>query len=259
MAKKRHWFFDSARYQVRVGTRGEFPDGHIIRTHSHPWHQLTFAPRGVLTVRTPDGAWIVPPHRAVWVPARTRHSVEMSGAVLMQALYITPRFGKSLPDRCRVLEVSPLLRELILRAAELKWLNVRVPAHAHLAYVLLDEIRMTGAQADAVNLPMPRDARAKRIAALLRETPADRRTLADLAKVAGASKRTVERLFKRETGLGFGRWRQQFRLGRALRRLAAGEAVTNVALEVGYDSASAFISAFRMTFGQTPGQYFRAA
>jgi AraC-like DNA-binding protein len=259
MTKKRHWFFDSTRYKVRVGIRGEYTNGHVIRTHSHPWHQLTFAPRGVMTVRTPDGAWIVPPHRAVWVPAHTRHSVEMSGAVLMQALYIAPRFGASLPDRCRVLEVPAFLRELILRVAELKWLNVRIPAHAHMASVLLDEIRVVGAQADAVNLPLPRDGRAKRIAALLRETPGDQRPLAELAKISGASKRTVERLFKRETGLGFGRWRQQFRLGHALRLLAAGEAVTNVALEVGYDSASAFISAFRMTFGQTPGQYFRAA
>ncbi len=259
MTKKRHWFFDSSRYKVRVGTRGEFPNGHIIGTHAHPWHQLTFAPRGVMTVRTPDGAWIVPPHRAVWVPARTRHSVEMSGTVLMQALYFAPRFGASLSDRCRVLEVSPLLRELILRVAQVRWLDVRIAAHAHIAALLVEEVRVAGVQLDAVNLPLPRDARATRIAALLREAPGDQRPLAELARAAGASKRTLERLFKRETGLGFGRWRQQFRLGHALRLLAAGEAVTNVALEVGYDSASAFIAAFRMTFGQTPGQYFRAA
>jgi AraC-like DNA-binding protein len=94
---------------------------------------------------------------------------------------------------------------------------------------------------------------------LLQERPSDGRSLIELAKIAGASKRTLERLFKFETGLGFGKWRQQLRLGHAMRLLAAGEAVTSVALEVGYDSTSAFISAFRMTFGKTPGNYFRAS
>ena len=175
----------------------------------------------------------------------------------MRALYIAPSRDESLPDRCRVLGVSPLLRELIRRVGELGGLNMRVAAQAHLAAVLLDDLRVM--TADAVHLPMPRDARAKRIAALLQEAPSDKRSLMELSKAAGASKRTVERLFKSETGLGFGRWRQQLRLGHALRLLAAGDAVTNAALEVGYESTSAFISAFRMTFGQTPGQYFRSA
>jgi len=169
MPKKRHWFFDPYKYKIRVGVRGEYPNGHLIRTHSHPWHQLTFAPRGVLTVRTPDGTWIVPPHRAVWVPARTRHSVQTSGTVVMHALYIVPSFGASLPGRCRVLGVSPLLRELIHRVGELKWLDPRRPAQAHLAAVLLDEIRVLEAEADVVNLAMPHDSRARRVASLLQE------------------------------------------------------------------------------------------
>ncbi len=259
MSKRRHWFFDPTRYKIRVGTRGEYPNGHLIRMHSHPWHQLTFAPSGVMTVRTPDGTWIVPPHRAVWVPARTRHSVEMSGTVLMQALYIVPGLGKPLPDRCRVVGVSTLLRELILRVGESKWLDLRIPVQAHLAAVLLDEIRVMEAEASVVNLTIPHDSRARRVASLLQENPAEKRPLAELSRTAGASQRTIERLFRSETGLGFGRWRQQLRLGHALRLLAAGDAVTNVSLEVGYDSASAFISAFRITFGQTPGQYFRFA
>jgi AraC-like DNA-binding protein len=109
-----------------------------------------------------------------------------------------------------------------------------------------------------VNLTMPRDSRARRVATLLQENPAEKRPLAELSRTGGASRRTIERLFRSETGLGFGRWRQQLRLGHALRLLAAGDAVINVALEVGYDSASAFISAFRTTFGETPGQYFRS-
>ncbi len=257
MPKKRHWFFDPYKYQVRTGIVPEFADGHVIRTHSHPWHQLVYASQGVMTVRTPDGAWVVPIHRGVWVPAGTRHSIEMSGAVSMRTLYLVPRLSRSLPDKCRVIGISPLLRELILRIVELDRLNLRVSAHAHLVSVLLDHLHVM--QSDAVHLPLPRDARAKRLAATLQKQPSDTRSLAELSKLAGASKRTIERLFKLETGLGFGKWRQQLRLGHALRLLAAGDAVTTVAMDVGYDSISAFISAFRMTFGKTPGQYFRTA
>src|SRR5216684_3148054 len=240
MTKKRHWFFDSRKSQVRTGIVPEYADGHLIRTHSHPWHQLLYASRGVMTVRTPDGAWVVPTNRGVWVPARTRHSVQMSG-----------------PDRCRVVGISPLMRELILRIVELDTLSIRRPAHAHLVSVLLDHLQVM--ESDPIYLPLPRDGRAKRIAALLQKDASEKRSLAELSKIAGASKRTIERIFKLETGLGFGKWRQQLKLGHALRLLAGGDAVTTVAMDVGYDSISAFISAFRMTFGKTPGQYFRSA
>jgi AraC-like DNA-binding protein len=123
--------------------------------------------------------------------------------------------------------------------------------------VLLDHLQLM--ESDPIHLPLPRDNRAKRIVSLLQEEPSEKRSLMELSKIAGASKRTIERIFKLETGLGFGKWRQQLRLGHALRMLAAGDAVTNVAMDVGYDSISAFISAFRMTFGKTPGQYFRSA
>jgi AraC-like DNA-binding protein len=257
MPKKRHGFFDPYKYQVRSGTVPEYADGHVIKTHSHPWHQLVYASQGVMTVRTPEDAWVVPIHRGVWVPAGTRHSIEMSGPVSLRTLYLVPRLSRALPDKCRVIGMSPLLRELVLRIVELDSLSVRIPAHAHLVSVLLDHLHVM--QSDAVHLPLPRDARAKRIATMLQQEPADMRSLIELSKLAGASKRTIERLFKIETGLGFGKWRQQLRLGHALRLLAAGDAVTTVALEVGYDSISAFISAFRMTFGKTPGQYFRSA
>ena len=257
MPKKRHWFFDSIKYQVRTGIVPEYADRQVIRTHTHPWHQLIYASRGVMTVRTPEASWVVPTNRGVWVPAGTRHSIQMSGPVSLRTLYLVPRISGALPDEPRVVGISPLLRELILRIVELDSLSVRVPEHAHLVSVLLDHLHVM--QSDAVHLPIPRDARAKRIAAILQREPSDTRSLIELSKSAGASKRTIERLFKIETGLGFGKWRQQLRLGHALRLLAAGDAVTTVALDVGYDSISAFISAFRLTFGKTPGQYFRAA
>ncbi len=257
MPKKRHWFFDSRKYQVRTPTVTEYPSGHRIRTHSHPWHQLVYASQGVMTVRTPEGTWVVPTHRGLWVPALIRHSITMSGAVSMRALYLLPSLSATLPQRCRVVGISPLLRELILRIDELDSLNLRIPAHANLLAVLLDHLHLM--KSDAVHLPLPRDGRAKRIVAMLQERPSDAGSLGELSRKAGASKRTVERIFKVETGLGLGKWRQQFRMGRALELLAAGQSVTSVALEVGYDSTSAFISAFRLTFGQTPGRYYRAA
>ncbi|HYL58460.1 MAG TPA: helix-turn-helix transcriptional regulator [Candidatus Acidoferrales bacterium] len=257
MSKKRHWFFDSRKYQVRTATVPEYADGHVIKPHSHPWHQLVYATQGVMTVRTPEGSWVVPPNRGVWVPARTRHSIRMSGPVSMRTLYLLPRLSATLPDRCRVVGISSLLRELILRVVELGGLNSRIAAHAHLLAVLRDHLLLM--ESDALHLPMPRDVRARRIVAMLQERPSDERSLGELTRTAGASKRTVERIFKLETGLGFGKWRQQFRMGRALELLAGGQPVTSVALEVGYDSTSAFISAFRLTFGQTPGRYYRAA
>lgn len=256
MPKKRQRFFDTRNFQIRAGVASEYANGDIIETHAHPWHQLTFASQGVFTVRTREGAWVAPTHRGVWIPARTRHSVEMSGHVSLRAIYVAPVLSTSLPDKCCVVEISPLMRELILRVSELKGLNSHIPLHSHLVPVLLDHLQMM--ESDPIHLPQPSDGRAKRIVALLQDRPADRRPLADLAKTAGGSKRTIERLFRSETGMGFGKWRQQFRLGEALKLLAAGQAVTNVALEVGYESPSAFISAFRMTFGQTPGEYFRS-
>ena len=147
-----------------------------------------------MTVRTPEGSWVVPIHRGVWVPAGTRHSIQMSGPVSLRTLYLVPRLSRALPDEPRVIGISPLLRELILRIVELDSLNLRVPAHSHLISVLLDHLHVM--QSDAIHLPIPRDARAKRIAAMLQKQPSDTRSLIELSKLAGASKRTVERLFK---------------------------------------------------------------
>src|SRR5579863_9444401 len=169
MPKKRHWFFDPYKYQVRTAATPEYADGHVIKTHSHQWHQLVYASRGVMTVRTPEASWVVPTNRGVWVPAGTRHSIEMSGAVSLRTLYLVPSLSRSLPDEPLVIGISPLLRELILRIVELDRLNLRNPAHSHLASVLLDHLHVM--QSDAVHLPLPRDARAKRIAAMLQDHP----------------------------------------------------------------------------------------
>jgi AraC-like DNA-binding protein len=152
--------------------------------------------------------------------------------------------------------VSPLLRELIAHAVSLDILDRRVDAQRRLMDVILDQLATLPVA--AMNIPQPKDARAVKLASLLQANPGEPRGLAALAHVVGASPRTLERLFKADTGMSLGRWRQQLRLAHSLRLLAVGQPVTSVALDVGYDSPSAFVSSFRKTFGTTPGRYFRS-
>jgi AraC-like DNA-binding protein len=220
------------------------------------WGQLLFAARGMLTVHTAAGLWVVPVHQAVWVPAGVRHSVEVAGGVAMRSLYVHSSV-RGLPGTCRVIEISPLLRELLRRAMRLTTLDRRVPAQRHLLDVLLDEL--TVLPLVPLDLPMPRDPRGVRAAEWIRAEPAARHTLAEVARAAAASARTLERLFRSETGLPFGVWRQRARLLHALQLLAGGDTVAGVANAVGYESTSAFVAAFRRALGTTPGRYFRKA
>jgi AraC-like DNA-binding protein len=234
-----------------------YPSGAVLDNHAHDWAQLVYASEGVMTVQTEDGTWVVPSHRAVWIPPTIRHSITMSGWVSMRTLYIVPRLLVGLPRRCFVVAVPPLLRQLILHVMALGAVNRRVPAQRRAVGFLLDQLR--GLPAVPLELPMPRDARALRIALRLREHPGETAPLDTLARGTGGSRRTLERLFERETGMSLGRWRQQARLLQAMRLLAAGESVTTTAFEVGYESTSAFIAAFSHVLGVTPGRYYRAA
>src|SRR5260221_8939769 len=133
----------------------EFESRHRIAPHSHGWHQLVYATQGVMTVRTPEGAWVVPAHRGVWVPADVEHSIEMSGHVSMRTLYVRPAVARSLPKRCLALDVPPLLRELILRAAQLRSLDRRARAPGPLFGLLFDGGRAI--RGSAPPPPQPRD------------------------------------------------------------------------------------------------------
>ncbi len=223
------------------------------------WGQVLFASRGMLTVHTDGGLWVVPVHQGVWVPAGVRHSVEVAGGVSMRSLYLSValELRRRLPDACRVVEISPLLREVLRRALRLKTLDRRIAEQRHLLAVLLDELTVVPVM--PLDLPMPRDARGARAAVLIRSEPAAPHTLAEIARAAAASPRTLERLFRSETGLPFGVWRRRARLLRALQLLAEGDTVATVASAVGYESASAFVAAFRRALGTTPGRYFKQA
>jgi AraC-like DNA-binding protein len=233
-----------------------FPSGYLFRWQAKSWAQLVCALRGVMTVQTPAGLWVIPPQQAMWVPAGNALRVEMDGEVSMRTLYLNPGIAGDLPPTCRVVQVSPLLRELLLATIRLETLDRRKPAERHLIDVILDQIAVLPLA--PLDLPAPRDKRGARAAQMIRGSPDRRLRLADVTREAGASPRTLERLFKAETGLTFGAWGQRARMLQALQRLAGGGSVTATSLAVGYESLSAFVAAFRRAFGTTPGRYFRA-
>jgi AraC-like DNA-binding protein len=243
---------DSLRIRSFAITLGS---GSIIPPHSDAWDQLIYASRGVMSVHTDTGSWVVPCHRAVWVPARMHYSVEMSGTVSMRTLYIAAGLSKSLPRSCCIVNVSPLLRELILHAVRLGPLDSKISTQRNLIRVIVDQLQAL--PAIPLQLSTPTDPRAARMAAMLQANPSDDRPLEQIARYAGASPRTIERLFRTETNMSFGKWRQRMRILHSLRLLALGEAVTAVAMEVGYQSPSAFISMFKNELGTTPGSYFQ--
>ncbi len=235
----------------------DYAAGRVIELHFHEADQLVYASRGVMTVRTKDGIWVVPTDRAVWIPARIAHTIAMSGMVAMRTLYLRKRLARALPRNCCVVNVSPLLRELILRACVFSKLAKKISQQRHLIEIILDQL--SAIQMVPLQLPNVTDARASRIARILHDDPSDARPLSELCRLGGASKRTVERLFQQDAGMTFGKWRQQLRLMRAMQLLAEGAKVTHAALEAGYSTPSAFISMFRKTLGTTPASYFRAA
>jgi AraC-like DNA-binding protein/quercetin dioxygenase-like cupin family protein len=230
-----------------------YSSGYQMPSHRHMSHQLLFAATGAMTVNGDRQTWMIPPGRAVLIPAGVPHSIRMWGDVAMRSLYFPVDAGPS-PfriDACRVISVRPLLRELILRVAELAALDARVPAEANVMAVLMDELE--SARVEPLLLPLPTDGRAKHVADMVLTNPALAVTADLLARRAGLSTRTLERLFRAQTGMRFGLWRQKAKLLESVRVLVEGRSVTDAALESGYSSVSAYIAAFKQTFGCTPG------
>ena len=223
--------------------------------HHHRRGQLLYASSGVMTVQTAAGTWVVAPEQAVWIPPGVEHQVTHAQAIAMRTLYIDAGVAESLPGECCVVAVPALLRALILRAIEVGLDYGPDGPGARIMAVILDELRAL--KPEPLHLPQPRDPRLLKVTAALIDDPADGRPLSAWAKDAGASERTLARLFVKETGLTFGEWRERLRLTTAVARLAEGAAVTAVALDLGYQSPSAFIAMFRRSLGETPGRYLR--
>ncbi|MFJ6090858.1 AraC family transcriptional regulator [Pseudomonas chlororaphis] len=221
--------------------------------HSHARGQLLGARRGLLSVTAADSQWVVPATHAVWVPPRCEHALRSHGPFDGWSIYVEPEACHELPAQPRIIATSGLLREAVMRAAS--WPQGALDERQlRIARVILDELGSL--PVEPFGLPLPVDPRLRRICQALADDLADSRGLEAWAQWAGISPRTLARRFVAETGFAFSQWRQRARLLRALERLAAGDAVTRVALDLGYDNVSAFIAMFRRQFGVTPGRYF---
>ena len=224
--------------------------------HTHEWIQFSYAISGVLGVHTAEGSFFAPPQWGVWIPAGMEHEVVTSMRAEMRSLYVRREDALWAGPRCRVLEVTPLARELIKGFCQLP---VDYPegdtAEARLAQVLLDQL--ASLPEVGFSLPLPRHPRLLSLCNELIENPEQAVTLSDWASRMGTSEKTLMRLFQRETGLSFRGWRQRMRLLSSLDHLEQGHSVTTAALSCGYDSTSAFIAAFKSLFGITPGELFR--
>jgi len=223
--------------------------------HAHPRGQLIHASSGVMRVVCGRDIWVVPPSQAVWVPPNQEHEVFFPGEVALRNLFIDPSASAGLPPLCTVLKVSPLLRELILKSVEVGESYLPDSTGWRLMQVLLDELRQ--AEATPLHLPMGRDERLLRVIEALLHDPGDTRDLTAWGRLAGASGRTLARLFASETGLTFGVWRKRLQLQEAIKQLDQGQPVTRVAFDLGYQSLSAFIEMFRRALGVPPGRYAR--
>jgi AraC-like DNA-binding protein/quercetin dioxygenase-like cupin family protein len=228
------------------------PAGLVFDWHTHPDHQLAWAASGVLTVRTQEAAWVLPPTRALWIPAGLRHETLSDGAATMRSAYLRPGMCPIAWTEPTPVTASPLLAELIgyLEATELD------PDHRARAEAVLVDLLKPVAMT-TIELRKPADDLARRVADQLAADPADSRTMAEWGREVGASERTLARAFLAGTGISFGRWRTRLRLQAALPELAAGEPVSNVARHVGYESDSAFVQAFRRETGITPAMFYR--
>jgi AraC-like DNA-binding protein/quercetin dioxygenase-like cupin family protein len=250
--QRRHLTVEQEPFLVARSLSATYSSGYVLRPHTHASHQLLFAPSGAMTVTGDRTSWMIPPGRAVLIPAGIPHSIRMWGEVAMRSLYFPVNAPAAVfENACRVISVSPLLRELILRVAEVAALDSRVAVEVRLMSVLMDELE--SAQIEPLLLPLPSDVRAMKAAECVLKNPASGATAEALARRCGLSTRTLERLFRAETGMRFGLWRQKARLLESVRVLVESGSVTDAALGSGYASVSAYIAAFKETFGCTPG------
>ncbi|OHX12657.1 AraC family transcriptional regulator [Chromobacterium sphagni] len=240
-----------------VGKWRDYPAGKQTPRHLHSTAQLLYAVEGLFMVSTGRGQWIVPPSRGIWLPAGTWHEVRMVSKVKMRNLYVRQDVLAGLPTDCCVLEISALLRELIQTACAI---DIPYPEDARdgrVMRLLLDELRR--APVLALSLPRPHSSALQQLCDAWLQKPDDERGVAEWARELALDPRTLQRRFRRETGLSFGQWRRQARLMRAMERLACGESVLKVALDLGYASPSAFATMFKRELGVPPSSFFSSS
>jgi AraC-like DNA-binding protein len=232
----------------------DFEVGHVILAHRHSRCQLLSSPSGVLTVATEQGAWVVPRQHCLWLPSGVEHEVKAVGVLQTRSLFFTPESVADMPGQSVVLGVSPLMRSLMNEAVDLP-LDHEADSRAGLIMaLLLKELRLLPVQ--PLSLPLPS---ASGLAGLCRgflARPTAHDTIDAWSEGLGMSRRAFTRTFRRETGMSFAEWRQRACLVSAVPRLSAGEPVTSVALDLGYDSPAAFTTMFKRALGEPPSRYF---
>ncbi|ART81065.1 AraC family transcriptional regulator [Oceanisphaera avium] len=234
-----------------LGQVVSLPNHAIGTPHRHPWAQLSYALKGVVTVNTQDGQFVAPPTRAVLIPPGIEHGVHCPPATVIRSLYISAE--QLTWQHCQVLEIDPLLRELIVAFSLFPVEYDQHGSEGRLVAVLLD--RLAQAKVSDLMLPWPQDPRLSELCHYLAQHADCRLPLSHFSTQLQISEKTLSRAFKQDTGLSFRHWRQRSRLLAALPLLEAGERVTDVALACGYDSLSAFIAAFKSLLGRSPGDY----
>ena len=229
-----------------------------IYPHSHDWAQLVFSLSGAVRVSTASSTFIVPPSRAVWIPPGVEHAVTAVELAELRTCYLhEPLLKGEAWSQSRVLEVSPLLRELAVELATA--LDSAAPPHreALLSELLVDELKR--ARSLPLGVSLPQDARLRRLCEAMLDAPGRHASLQDWAGEVGASARTLTRLFRSELGTSFARWREQLLLAQALAMAARGRPINVIASELGYGSASAFSAMVTRTVGMSPRRFFAAA
>ena len=246
--------YDESVPRPVVATGADYPSSYELDEHQHVRGQLLYAARGVVAVSTPQGAWTAPPERAVWIPGGLPHSVRMVGEVRTRGVLISPgHLPATFGERCQVVAVSPLLRALLMTASDMP-AEYDLEGRDGLAMALL-LAELAQAPVIPLSTPFPRDpAMAARCHAFLQQ-PNAHDTIDDWAHALGLNRRAFTRSFRRETGMSFAEWRQQACVLIALPRLAAGEPVTVIALDLGYDSPAAFATMFKRLTGVAPSHY----
>jgi AraC-like DNA-binding protein len=234
----------------------EYPRGFQVPEHAHGSDQLIYAIRGVMEVSAGQSVWLIPPHFALWIPARTYHRIHMPGPVSMRTLYFRPKMAAGSPSGCAVLHVTPLLRELVVEAVRIGKLRMRNGEERALRDLLLSHLGRASPIPTFVTLP--KEQRALAVAQAVLTNPAQATPAAELCRCAGVSVRTIQRAFRKEVGTDFDSWRRQVRLMKAVELLVSGRSVKEVAFGVGYRQSSAFVKAFRQTFGATPKVWISA-
>ncbi|MEJ1965008.1 MAG: helix-turn-helix transcriptional regulator [Gammaproteobacteria bacterium] len=243
-----------SRPVVTIGAEIEKLDALEMEFHRHAKSQFLLILKGVVSCEVEGGLWVVPPQSALWIPGGVLHSIKIAGGGMTGYMaFIDPAVASNVSATCCTLSATPLLRELLIRSSRFPMLYPEGGMESRLVALLLDEIG--AARPGNLHLQMPTDPRLRKLVDRMMADPTDRATIQDWAERAGLSERTLARLVTHQTGMSFGRWRQQLRIMLAVQWLAKGVSIQQVSGALGYESAGSFVTMFRKILGAPPGRY----